>query len=165
MKHIRQSPRGRFAFSLVEVVLALGICSFALLAILGTFTVGLQTNKESEDQIQAANMASLIISARLAAPTSTTNAMANFAIAVRAMTNAYGNAYDNGRTLTNFIGLDGQITNSTGAAYQVSCRAGTNLITGPNMAQVYMMLSWPPRMSPTNTAVGHYELISQIPLH
>lgn len=39
----------RFAFSLVEVVLALGIVSFALVAILGLLTVGLDSSRESID--------------------------------------------------------------------------------------------------------------------
>ncbi len=39
----------RIAFSLVEVVLALGITSFALIAILGLLTVGLDTSRDSID--------------------------------------------------------------------------------------------------------------------
>lgn len=149
---------GVTAFSLVEVVLALGICSVALLAILGLFTVGVQTSKESEDQLHAANMASLILSMRLSAPTSN---IPNAAIPLQAMTNAYGNAYSSG---TSYVGFDGKLTNVTSAAYLINCRAGTNLITGPNIAQVYLMLSWPPRANQTNAVVGHYEVITQIPL-
>ncbi len=149
------------AFSLVEVVLALGICSFALLAILGLFMSGIQTSRESEDEIQAANMASLIISKRAAA---STNDIANFAIPTRALTNAFNNAYNNGETLTNYIDFDGQITTLTKAAYLINCRAGTNILTGPNTAQVYLMLSWPARSNPTNNSVGRYEIVTQIPL-
>ncbi len=65
------------AFSLVEVVVALGIFTFALVAIIGLFVTGLNTNKESSDQIQAANFASLLISSRRALPT---NVIANFAL-------------------------------------------------------------------------------------
>ena len=39
----------RFAFSLIEVVLALGIVSFALVAILGLLSVGLDSSRESID--------------------------------------------------------------------------------------------------------------------
>lgn len=142
-------------------MLALGICSFCLLAILGLFANGLHTSKESEEEIQAANTASFLISVRQAAPTAD---VSNFAIPARAMTNSYTNAFNNGSTLTNYISFDGKITTATQAAYLISCRAGTNMDTGANAAQVYLMLSWPPRMNPTNSAAGRYEIITQIPL-
>ncbi len=44
---------GTVAFSLVEVVLALAIFTFALVTILGLLGVALGTNKQSSDQIQA----------------------------------------------------------------------------------------------------------------
>ncbi len=47
------------------------------MAIVGLFMVGINTNKESSDQIQAANLASLLISTRRALPT---NTIANFAL-------------------------------------------------------------------------------------
>ena len=40
-------PGSRQAFSLVEVTIALGLVSFALLALLGLFVVGLNSSKES----------------------------------------------------------------------------------------------------------------------
>ena len=54
------------AFSLVEVALALAICSFAIIALLSLFTVGLHDSQESGEKIEAANLASLILSARRA---------------------------------------------------------------------------------------------------
>jgi uncharacterized protein (TIGR02598 family) len=46
--------RGKFAFSLVEVVIAIGLVSFALLALVGLLTVGLKSSRESgEDTILA----------------------------------------------------------------------------------------------------------------
>ncbi|HEY8966749.1 MAG TPA: hypothetical protein VIM58_09910, partial [Candidatus Methylacidiphilales bacterium] len=56
------------AFSLVEVMIALAIGVFVLVGIMGLFTAGLQTNHQSEAEIQAANLASLILSSRRAAP-------------------------------------------------------------------------------------------------
>lgn len=150
------------AFSLVEVVVALGICSFALVAIMGLFTTGLQSGKDSETQIHAANLISLLVSTRGALPT---NAIANFAIPERAMTHGYTNAYDNGGRLTNYLASDGSIANSAAnALYQISCKAGTNLMTGPKVAQVYIKLTWPPHMNPTNAAAGSYEVLTYIAL-
>lgn len=49
------------AFSLVEVVLSLGIAAFALVALLGVLPLGLQSHKEASEQIAAVNLASTII--------------------------------------------------------------------------------------------------------
>ena len=58
------------AFSLVEVVLALGVVSFALLAILGAFPVGLQTGRGAHDETRAAQIAQgLFASIAAQAPT------------------------------------------------------------------------------------------------
>lgn len=45
------------AFSLIEVVLALGIVSFAMMAVVGTLPVGLRSSQQSRSQIAAANIA------------------------------------------------------------------------------------------------------------
>jgi Tfp pilus assembly protein PilV len=45
------------AFSLVEVVLALGVVSFAIVAILGLIPLGLQTSHSSQDETRAAQIA------------------------------------------------------------------------------------------------------------
>jgi type II secretory pathway pseudopilin PulG len=146
------------AFTLVEVVLALGISVFALVALVGVLGTGLQSGKDSEDQIQATNLASLIISTRTAAPT---NTIANFAIPASAMTNGYANAYASG---VNYIGFDGRLTNSAYAAYQITCQAGTNAITGSGICQIYLMLSWPAQMNSANAAAKRYELLTYIPI-
>jgi type II secretory pathway pseudopilin PulG len=51
--------RGQFqnAFSLVEVVLALGVISFAIVAILGVFPVGLGTSRSAQDETRAPQIA------------------------------------------------------------------------------------------------------------
>lgn len=43
------AQRGESAFSLVEVVIAIGLVSFALLALVGLLTVGLKSSRESGD--------------------------------------------------------------------------------------------------------------------
>jgi uncharacterized protein (TIGR02598 family) len=52
----------RFGFSLVEVVLALGVVSFAIVAILGIIPTGLQTSHSSQDETRAAQIAQTILS-------------------------------------------------------------------------------------------------------
>jgi uncharacterized protein (TIGR02598 family) len=158
---VRRMKPGIQAFSLVEVVLALGICIFVLVTIMGLYSTGLRINRESEDQIQAANFASMIISARRASPLS----QILTAIPSFAMTNAFANAYANGSQLTNYVGEDGQLTaTAANASYIISCRAGTNTLTGANLAQVYLKLSWPVQANPTNASSDHYEVTTYIPL-
>jgi uncharacterized protein (TIGR02598 family) len=48
-------------FSLVEVVLAIGVIAFAIVAILGMFPVGLQTSHSSQDETRAAQIAQDIL--------------------------------------------------------------------------------------------------------
>ncbi len=49
--------RSRQAFSLVEVVLAIGVVSFAMMAMLGTLPVGLKSSQQSRTQVATANIA------------------------------------------------------------------------------------------------------------
>jgi type II secretory pathway pseudopilin PulG len=162
MKH--PFPRAR-AFSLVEVVIAIGVFSFAVVAIMGLLMSGLRSNQVSEEEIQAAHLASLLVSVRESSPTNDTVISTNlphFAIPAAALTNAYTPLYS--VTQPAYVGLDGQTTTAAAAAYRLVCSAGTNLVTGPNMAQLYVLLSWPPQAAATNAATEHYELITQIPL-
>jgi uncharacterized protein (TIGR02598 family) len=50
-----------FGFSLVEVVLALGVIGFAIVAILGVFPVGLKTSHSAQDETRAAEIAQDIL--------------------------------------------------------------------------------------------------------
>jgi type II secretory pathway pseudopilin PulG len=60
--------RSAYAFSLVEVVLALGVASFAILAIVSLVPYGLQSSKESLDESAAINVLSEVIADRQATP-------------------------------------------------------------------------------------------------
>lgn len=52
-----RSIRRLKAFSLVEVVLAIGVVSFAMMAMLGTLPVGLKSSQQSRSQVATANIA------------------------------------------------------------------------------------------------------------
>lgn len=56
-----KSSRIANAFSLVEVVLALGVVSFAVVAILGILPVGLNTSHSAQDETRAAQIAEDIL--------------------------------------------------------------------------------------------------------
>lgn len=57
-RHLLRSGRG---FSLVEVVLALGIAAFALVAIVGMLPVGLKLARESDEESRAVNVLTQVV--------------------------------------------------------------------------------------------------------
>jgi type II secretory pathway pseudopilin PulG len=65
---IRRFASGDGAFSLVEVVLSLGITSFALLAIVALLPLGVQSTKDSLEETGAVNVLSAVIADRQATP-------------------------------------------------------------------------------------------------
>jgi type II secretory pathway pseudopilin PulG len=147
------------AFSLVEVVFALAICTFVLVGVMGLFLTGVQANRESEEEIQAANLASLIISSARATPLGPNASSANSPIPAAALTNVFAPAYEN-----KYVGWDGTLLNSaSNAAYSITCRAGTNTLTGTGLSQVYLMLSWPVQANPANNPPHYYEVSTYIP--
>jgi uncharacterized protein (TIGR02598 family) len=147
---------GTVAFSLVEVVLALAIFTFALVTILGLLGVALGTNKQSSDQIQASNIASLLIATRRASPT---NTGANFA--AFALPNLNQGMFTN----TTIVGEDGTTTATTGSRYNLYYVLGTNSTTGTSVANVYLLLWWPLNAKmPTNNPSAYYELTTAVSL-
>ena len=158
MRHMQGKKTDR-SFSLIEVLLALGIISFAMVALIGLFALGLKTNKESSDQIEAANVASLLLSTLRAIPT---NPPPGFAIP----------ALNQGTvSKTVKVGADGttasaNVTSSSGrSAYSLYYVVGTNATTGPKLANVYLMLWWPATAPmPTNNPSAYYEVTAQVAL-
>lgn len=153
---MRQPPQSLASFSLVEVVLALGIVSFALVAIVGLLSVGLKTNKESSEQIDAVGLASLLINTRRARPTDNISRFALPPLNV-----AYTPAI-----ISVTIGSDGTTTtNRTSPSYQLAYQIGTNALTGNRLSLVRLIL-WQPANTPmpTNSPGRYYELNTQVAL-
>jgi uncharacterized protein (TIGR02598 family) len=55
------SNSGRAAFSLVELVIALGVAAFCLIAVFGLMPVGMQTNRNATSQSAATNIIAGIV--------------------------------------------------------------------------------------------------------
>ncbi len=147
------------AFSLIEVVFALAICAFVLVVVMGLFMAGLQANQESEGEIQAANLASLIISSARATPVGPIANTPSCPIPAAALTNGFATVYEN-----KYVGWDGLLTNSIQyAAYSITCRLGTNTVTGTGLSHVYLLLSWPVQTNPANSPLHYYEISTYIP--
>ena len=81
----RRKPPSRIrAFSLVEVILALSIAAFALVAMVALLPTGLRTSKDSLDETMALNILSQIIAERQAMPL--TNATSIYHLPVLSLT-------------------------------------------------------------------------------
>jgi uncharacterized protein (TIGR02598 family) len=59
------------AFSLIELVLALGVAAFCLTAILGLLPVGVQTNRNASSQTAASNIIAIVMSDLRTTPAAT----------------------------------------------------------------------------------------------
>jgi Tfp pilus assembly protein PilV len=155
----QRARKRRRAFSLVEVVLALGVASFALISLIGLFAHALETTRESTQAILASNAAASIIALERVSPT---NGLAN-ASPIPRLDQASSNFTPSPSFSINpavYVTSSGQVTNSAshasyGLLYQVVPNATTNA------AQVYLMLYWPPEGSPTNS-IGKYEISTQV---
>lgn len=88
----------RFAFSLVEVVFALGISSFAIISIIALMPIGLQSSRTSIEESAALNILSAVVADRRATPF--TNASAIYQLpalssTMTMVTGTFGIADDN----------------------------------------------------------------------
>jgi uncharacterized protein (TIGR02598 family) len=64
--------RSAGGFSLIEIVLALGVGSFCLIAVFGLLPIGIQTNRNATSQTAATGALASVISDLRATPTSST---------------------------------------------------------------------------------------------
>lgn len=140
-----QSARG---FSLVEIVLALGICAFCLVALLGLFSVGMKSSRESVENLEVANLASLLITQRRAAPTNAA------AVSLLPVLTTSANNTDTPRYIT----AGGEVTLLEQAAYRLVYDIQT---TPERVSRVALTLSAPPGVDPTN-ARTRYNVITYV---
>lgn len=141
------------AFSLIEVVLALAVMSFALVAVVGLFSVGLKTNKESSDQIHATDVASLLIAARRAAPTTAFTTP----IALPPLNVGVTNSVP--------LNLDGTTNSSSATPFRLKYTVTIPPAT-PKLANLYLLIWWPATAAApaTNSPGGYYQVSTQISL-
>jgi len=126
------------AFSLVEVVLALGVISFAIVAILGVFPIGLATGHSAQDETRAPQIAQTIL-AGFASQASTQ--FSNVQI--------LGLTFDltTSSTQVLYAGNDGQLLpTATGATYAVAIitNSAPPRFDSGYANQVTVSVMWPP---------------------
>lgn len=132
------------AFSLVEIIIALGIFSFVIVAIMGTMTVALNSTRDSEMKLRAAHAVTTIIGTLKASPTNITDPIfANSQITN--LTNVSTNTPETNSTKL-YVDRQGHAVTSlsdSNAAFRLSWKLtrDSNLT---NLVFCNLELSWPP---------------------
>jgi uncharacterized protein (TIGR02598 family) len=152
---ITDNPRSGMrtrAFSLVEVVLALGVAAFCLIAVLGLLPVGVQTNQKSISQTAATSIVSSVVADMRATPSTLTTSV------------QYGIALSDNSITTLYFDGAGQFATTLGAnsRYRLTVTippnpAGTNPPdpAGTNAATfAYLRVTWPAAVDPVTTTPG-----------
>jgi len=140
-------PRGSVAFSLVEIVLAMGIIAFALIVLFALLPVGLKSNTDSIGESQAVNLLQALIADRQASGYYTNSSVYNLPALTNVTSTGSGTFY---------IMEDGVTTNAqpANARYQVNYTlypasyqfaAATNYpaTTVPMPVSMDFIVSWP----------------------
>lgn len=147
---------GRSGFSLVEVVLAIGIISFAMVILVALLPTGLQLARKSTEETSALNLASAISSDLQSTPLASAQSV-NFKIAPLPWTsNASLAVVPNSAIALNtdyvFYANEGQgVVSAADARYRVTLRytqvpgksAGVPL-GSPASIEALLKVSWPP---------------------
>src|SRR5437588_2740362 len=140
------------AFSLVEVVIALGVVSFAIVAILGLIPTGLQTSHSSQDETRAAQMAQGILAGMAS------QAQMSLTAVKLPVSSGSGPSVDltNSSTTQLYANNDGQVSQvATGATYNVAVITDSNVSPDgfdPTFAnKVTVQVRWPADPNPGAT--------------
>jgi type II secretory pathway pseudopilin PulG len=161
---MRIPPRGHHghppspaAFSLIEVVMALGILAFAITALLGIFAIALNSNKDSIQELQATHIMQSMIAQRRAAPILDDP---NLKMLLPELHNG-GTEKDNFSAPVPLNESGEQENNKSKAKFALVYRIIPNL-TARNTA-VYCAVYWPGQAKPENAA-GRVEVVTNIAL-
>jgi uncharacterized protein (TIGR02598 family) len=136
--------RSNYAFSLVEVTLALGIAAFCLIAIFGLMPVGVQTNRNATSQTAATNITAAVVADLRATPKANTTST-QFGITFG--TNPPPLYFD----------ASGQFTTSLGANSRYQLNVTWYGSTGLRYAD--LKVTWPAAATPAN-ASGSAEMFA-----
>ncbi len=128
------------AFSLVEIVIAVGIFSFVIVAVMGTMSVALSSTRDSEMRLAAAHTSAVIIGTLKANPTNRTDTT----IFPNTLTGTGSNI---------FVDRQGRTTDQSGAAFKLAWKLKPDA-TLANLVFCNIELTWPAN-APTNTVSFH----------
>lgn len=155
--------RGPCAFSLIEVVLAIGIVSFAFLTLLALVPIGLNSEKTTVNETSAVNLMNSVVTDLAATPlvnsgsptTNTSSVRFGFTLPVTVTSPT---------SITAYITENQQPTNAASAQYRVvmhyyPANMGSGTYAPP---AVLIQISWPAEAASTN-AQGVYESYATFP--
>jgi uncharacterized protein (TIGR02598 family) len=125
-----------FAFSMVEVTLALGVAAVALLAIVGLLPVGLQNNRLSSEQTAAPKIISAVAADLRATPK---NATASPVFALQVPSNSSTS------TVTAFFTSEGKHSDTfnSDSRYRLTVSFAPNSSGSTGATFASLILSWP----------------------
>ena len=136
------------AFSLVEVTLALGIASFALMAVLGLLPVGLKSVKNANEQAAAANVLNAIAEClRSASSTNSVDFSNSFAGQVFQYSVVPGASTTNGRWTNLTLEGSTETSQSPKRLSAVLSFSPPTILTAPGRATV--TVAWSAQANPT----------------
>lgn len=151
----------RAAFSLVEVVIALGVVVFCIAAILSLFSVGLRNSRDSAGEMHAASVASSLVARLRANPRGDLTAEG---FPIGTLTNAGGLLFQYDATAPRYIKGNGL----TAASAQEAVATGGCALMGQGsfdpVAQVAAIsfTLWWPAAAPFSKASGKYSVSTYI---
>jgi uncharacterized protein (TIGR02598 family) len=142
----------RAAFSLVEVVLALGVVSFAIVSLVGLLALGLTTGQQSAEDVRTANLASAILAQRRALPLAESGPAKDFPLP-KLDVSVPGTSI--------FLTADGLPTTVDAQKYY---RLNYSVTANPtsSVSRVYLSLSTPWQVTTPGQMTARYELATSI---
>lgn len=155
----RISSRPGSAFSLLEVVLCLGLVSFCLLALLGLLIAGISQGQNAAQSVRASHLMSKLVAWRAASPAGL-QAADGSVLALPPLTTAADSMSPSSPI---YLGQDGEVLPSAeGAVFQLNYRvvmpgAGDVNTAAARLCKVWAVLSWP-GAAPLERAKGTYEI-------
>jgi uncharacterized protein (TIGR02598 family) len=156
--------RRQVAFSLVEVVLALGVIAVGVIAILGVFPTALQTGHSAQDETRAPEIAQTIFSSLVAQASSQFNNLqlpipGNPSLSINLTLSS------SPTTPTLYADNDGKLTpGATAAAYAIliftcnpsNCASPPAGFNDPALNQVTVRVAWPANAPAANQTYRDY---------
>lgn len=159
-----RARRRQLAFTIVEVVLALGLIAVGVVAILGVFPIALQTGHSAQDETRAPEIAQTIFSSLVAQAPSQFN---NLQLPIAGNPSlAINLALSSSPTTPTLYGdNDGKLTqDATTAAYAVllftcnpsNCASPPPGFNDPALNQVTVRVAWPANAAAANQTYRDY---------
>jgi type II secretory pathway pseudopilin PulG len=149
-------------FSLVEVVLALGIISFAGMALLGLFSIGLDTNRDSMEELEATHIAQTLMAERRAVPVppdpSDPSTDPDFVL------DPLNVAKTVSKLNPMWLDSDGaEASSQTDASFGMIYEISPQPLIEPTRSEVHLCIFWP-ALAGADNAQGRVEIFTVIPL-